>query len=110
MSVTAPAPDRSAGTPTLSPEAERAKQIQQAEELLFSGPPQTGFAKALFRGEFRSSVIFPYPELPPDERAEAEDAVARVRAFADAEIDAGGHRSRERISPGRSSTASPGSA
>jgi alkylation response protein AidB-like acyl-CoA dehydrogenase len=55
---------------------------------LFSGPSRSGFAKALFRGEFRGDVIFPYPELPAPERAEADAAAARVRAFAEANIDA----------------------
>jgi acyl-CoA dehydrogenase family member 9 len=66
----------------------RAKQLQQAEELLFTGPEQVGFAKALFRGEFRGGSLFPYPELPENQRATVEDAVAAVREFADRHIDA----------------------
>ncbi len=66
----------------------RAKQMQQAEELLFAGPSRSGFAKALFRGEFRGGAIFPYPELPANQRAAVDEAVAEVRAFADAHIDA----------------------
>jgi len=84
MSVTVPGP---AGAPPLD-DVLRARQMQQAEELLFSEPSRAGFAKALFRGEFRAGVIFPYPELPPAERVEADEAVERVRAFAAAEIDA----------------------
>ncbi len=68
--------------------ADRDKQLKQAEELLFSGPTRSGFAKALFRGEFRGDVIFPYPVLPPREKAEVDEAVVRVRAFAQARIDA----------------------
>ncbi|MGE3822077.1 MAG: acyl-CoA dehydrogenase family protein [Isosphaeraceae bacterium] len=78
MSTTAP--DREA-------EALRAQQMAQAEELLFSGPQREGFAKALFRGEFHPEGVFPYPELPPAEKTEAEAAAARVKAFAIAEID-----------------------
>ena len=63
MSVTAPDRASAHGSPLDDPL--RAEQMKQAEELLFSGPAQSGFAKALFRGEFRSDVIFPYPELPP---------------------------------------------
>ena len=67
----------------------RAKQMQQAEELLFSGPSRSGFAKALFRGEFRGEGIFPYPELPEKASAPSVDeAVEAVRAFADEHIDA----------------------
>jgi acyl-CoA dehydrogenase family protein 9 len=83
MSVTAP--DRSNASPLDDPL--RAKQVQQAEELLFSGPATTGFAKALFRGEFRGDVLFPYPELPPAEKQVVDDAVAAVKRFAQDHID-----------------------
>jgi alkylation response protein AidB-like acyl-CoA dehydrogenase len=86
MAVTTSAPERPAVQPT--DEALRAKQIQQAEELLFAGPERTGFAKALFRGEFRGDAIFPYPELPESQRPAVEEAVAAVREFADSHIDA----------------------
>lgn len=69
-------------------EAERAKQLKQAEELLFSGPNRQGFAKALFRGEFQGDSLFPYPELPPKMRETVDQAVAAVQAFADERIDA----------------------
>ena len=69
-------------------DAERAKQIAQAEELLFSGPQRSGFAKALFKGEFRAEVVFPYPELPPAHQVEVDKAVAAVRAYARDHIDA----------------------
>jgi acyl-CoA dehydrogenase family member 9 len=83
MPVTAP--DRAdASTPE---DALRAKQVQQAEELLFSGPTRSGFAKALFRGEFRADVIFPYPALPEAERAATDAAVAQVREFVESSID-----------------------
>jgi alkylation response protein AidB-like acyl-CoA dehydrogenase len=84
MSVTAP--DRT-NTPPQDDEALRAKQMRQAEELLFSGPTREGFAKALFRGEFRADVVFPYPALGPAEQAETEEAVTNVRAFAESQID-----------------------
>jgi alkylation response protein AidB-like acyl-CoA dehydrogenase len=76
--------------PVTSPldDPERARQVRQAEELLFSGPARSGFAKALFRGEFRGGVLFPYPELPPAERGLVEEAVRVVREFADQAIDA----------------------
>ena len=63
--------------------AERDRQVRQAEELLFSGPHREGFAKALFRGEFRGAALFPYPEPAK----EADEAVAAVRAFAEERID-----------------------
>ena len=78
-------PDRSASRSDDA--ALTAQQMQQAEELLFSEPPREGFAKALFRGEFRGDIIFPYPELPASRRETVEKAVAEVRAFADTHID-----------------------
>jgi len=61
-------PDRAA--PQSDDEALTAQQMQQAEELLFSEPPREGFAKALFRGEFRGDIVFPYPQLPASQREE----------------------------------------
>src|SRR5690348_16759243 len=69
-------------------EAERERQVRQAEELLFSGPIRSGFAKALFLGEFRGPVLFPYPELGASEQAEVAGATAAVRRFAETHIDA----------------------
>jgi acyl-CoA dehydrogenase family member 9 len=84
MSIDAP-------EPTTKPSAQdeiRAKQIQQAEELIETNAERGGFARALFRGEFRANSLFPYPRLSVAERPEVEKAVAAVRAFADARIDA----------------------
>jgi alkylation response protein AidB-like acyl-CoA dehydrogenase len=86
MVASTTAPDRAGSIAT--DEDLRAKQIQQAEELLFTGPDEGGFAKVLFRGEFRASSLFPYPELPENQREAVEAAVAEVREFADAKIDA----------------------
>ncbi len=74
-------------TPIESDEALRARQMREAEELL--GPSDaTGFAKALFRGEFRAGAMFPYPELSEAERSLVEKSVREVREFADRQIDA----------------------
>jgi acyl-CoA dehydrogenase family protein 9 len=85
MATTTSAPEH----PTI-PESDaelRARQIRQAEELL--GPSAAaGFAKALFRGEFRGDALFPYPELSESERPSVEAAVEAVRGFAEAHIDA----------------------
>lgn len=64
------------------------KQLQQAEELLFSGPQQAGFAKELYFGRFRAESIMPYPQLSPAEQARGDEAVAAVRQFAEEHIDA----------------------
>jgi acyl-CoA dehydrogenase family member 9 len=86
MVATTSAPDRTTAQQT--DESLRAKQLEQAEELLFAGPEQGGFAKVLFRGEFRGSALFPYPELPESQRSTVEAAVDAVREFADHHIDA----------------------
>lgn len=72
---------------TLTPQ-QREQQLKDAEELLFSGPKKLGFAKGLFFGHFNAPLVFPYPELPPAERATIEQAVAEVKRFADEKIDA----------------------
>lgn len=64
------------------------QQRKQAEELLFSGPQTVGFAKGLFFGHFNAPLVFPYPQLKPEEREEVEKAVVDVRHFAENHIDA----------------------
>src|SRR5258708_12195671 len=68
--------------------AQLAKQKKEAEELLFSGPETLGFAKALFFGHFNTSLIFPYPTLPPETQNAVDQAVAKVRTFVNERIDA----------------------
>lgn len=64
------------------------QQRKQAEELLFSGPQTLGFAKGLFFGHFNAPLLFPYPQLRPEERAATEQALAEVRQFCREHIDA----------------------
>ena len=64
------------------------KQIQQAEELLFSGPQKDGFAKDLFLGKFRSQSMLPYPKLPDAIQKRGDELVARVRDYCQRHIDA----------------------
>jgi alkylation response protein AidB-like acyl-CoA dehydrogenase len=63
------------------------QQKKQAEELLFSGPQTLGFAKGLFFGHFNAPLIFPYPEIKPEERETVAKAVAELRRFADTQLD-----------------------
>lgn len=67
--------------------AELQKQIRQAEELLFSGPQEEGFAKGLFFGEFRQEAIYPYPRFTPEQQAQGDAALAKVKQFAQEKID-----------------------
>src|SRR6202045_3979027 len=64
------------------------QQKQQAEELLFSGPQTLGFAKGLFFGHFNAPLLFPYPQLKPEEKAVADRVVDEVRRFCEEHIDA----------------------
>lgn len=64
------------------------QQKKQAEELLFSGPETLGFAKSLFFGQFAAPLVFPYPQLHPNEKDEVERTVKEVRQFVESKIDA----------------------
>src|ERR1022692_3669466 len=68
--------------------AQMQEQKQQAEELLFSEKTQLGFAKALFFGQFQAPLLFPYPQLKPNEKPIVEKSVEEVRKFANEHIDA----------------------
>src|SRR5437588_9546125 len=64
-----------------------AQQKKQAEELLFSGPQTLGFAKGLFFGHFNAPLVFPYPQIKPEERETVDKAVAEVRRFMKEKVD-----------------------
>jgi acyl-CoA dehydrogenase family member 9 len=68
-------------------EAERQKEIQQAEELLFAGPQALGFAKGLFLGRFVADWVTPYPRIPAAQQTELNRSLAELRQFCDAELD-----------------------
>jgi alkylation response protein AidB-like acyl-CoA dehydrogenase len=69
-------------------DAERQKEIQQAEELLFAGPQALGFAKGLFAGHFVSDWVMPYPRIPAAQQGELEETLTELRKFLDAHLDA----------------------
>ncbi len=62
-----------------------AEQKKQVEELIAGS--DVGFAKALFFGRFKGELLFPYPTLPAEKQAAADEIAAKVKAFADAHID-----------------------
>src|SRR5437588_2726816 len=73
-------------------DAQRQKEIQQAEELLFAGPQALGFAKGLFQGHFVSDWVMPYPRIPAAQQIELDETLTELRQFLDehlhpAEID-----------------------
>jgi len=66
---------------------EREKQMQQAEELLFSGPQRLGFAKALYFGHFNAPAVFPYPQMPEEQRRRADAIVTEVSDYLAKHVD-----------------------
>jgi acyl-CoA dehydrogenase family member 9 len=66
---------------------QRQKEIKQAEELLFSGRQELGFAKGLFLGDFVADWAMPYPRLSDAQQAEVDRAVAELRTFLDEHLD-----------------------
>src|SRR5262249_1163432 len=65
-----------------------AEQKKKGGELRGTESEKLGFAKALFYGRFNAPLLFPYPELKPEEKATVEQAVADVRRFCEQHIDA----------------------
>ena len=68
-------------------EAQRQKEIQQAEELLFTGPQALGFAKGLFLGQFVSDWVMPYPRIAPAEQSDLDGVLRELRDFLDQNLD-----------------------
>ena len=68
---------------------QRQKEIQQAEELLFTGPQALGFAKGLFQGHFVSDWVMPYPRIPAAQQTQLDRTLKELRAFLAAELDPG---------------------
>jgi len=68
-------------------DAQRQKEIQQAEELLFAGPQALGFAKGLFQGHFVADWVMPYPRIPAAQQPELDGALTKLREFLDEHLD-----------------------
>jgi len=62
-----------------------AEQRKDVEEMIAGS--DVGFAKALYYGRFKGELLFPYPTLPADKQAAADEINAKIRAYADAHID-----------------------
>jgi acyl-CoA dehydrogenase family protein 9 len=69
-------------------EAQRQKEIAQAEELLFAGPQALGFAKGLFQGHFVSNWVMPYPRIAAAQQTELDQSLGELREFLDQHLDA----------------------
>src|SRR5436190_6895283 len=69
-------------------DAQRQKEIQQAEELLFAGPQALGFAKGLFQGRFVADWVMPYPRMPAAQQTELDESLGELQQFLDEDLDA----------------------
>src|ERR1700757_3316406 len=69
------------------PAAQRQKENQKAEELLFAGPQALGFAKGLFQGHFVSDWVMPYPRIPAAQQIELDETLRELRQFLDEHLD-----------------------
>src|SRR5262245_22599746 len=68
-------------------DAQRQKEIQQAEELLFAGPQALGFTKGLFQGHFVADWVLPYPRVQAEEQIELNETLKELRQFLDGNLD-----------------------
>src|SRR5215468_3735154 len=66
---------------------QRQKEIQQAEELLFTGPQALGFAKGLFQGHFVSDWVMPYPRIAEAEQGQLDQTLTELRKFLNEGLD-----------------------
>src|SRR5437868_7929934 len=69
-------------------ELQRQKEMQQAEELLFTGPQALGFVKGLFQGHFVSDWVMPYPRIAAAEQPKIDQTLSELRKFLDEHLDA----------------------
>jgi alkylation response protein AidB-like acyl-CoA dehydrogenase len=67
--------------------AQREAQMRQAEEILGALPQRVGLAKGLFEGQFIADWVFPYPQLPPDQQKDVDQAVKKLEQFCDENLD-----------------------
>src|SRR4029077_2007565 len=72
---------------TTDAEAQRQKEIQQAEELFLGGPEVLGFTKGLFLGRFVSDWVMPYPQLPAAQQTELDQTLVELRKMLDTELN-----------------------
>ncbi len=64
------------------------EQKKSVEEMLGPDLNRLGFAKSLFFGVIRPEVLFPYPQLAPDQQKASDEATAKLKTFCRDRIDA----------------------
>src|SRR5438067_12097995 len=68
-------------------EAQRQKEIQQAEELLFAGAQALGCVRGLFEGHFVSDWVMPYPRIAAGQQVELDRTLKELLEFLGAKLD-----------------------
>src|SRR3984893_5334694 len=68
-------------------ELQRQNEMQQAEELLFTGPQALGFVKGIFQGHFVSDWVMPYPRITAAQQPQLDKTLTELRQFLDAKLD-----------------------
>lgn len=63
------------------------RQIEAAEELLFTGAGRSGLGKGLFFGRFVADWVFPYPVPTAAEQAALDRVLPPLRDFLDTRLD-----------------------
>jgi acyl-CoA dehydrogenase family protein 9 len=66
-------------------DAERQKQMAQAEEILGDRLKMAGFVKGLFFGQFLNDKLLPYPDVFAD--SAATELVEKLKAFCQSSVD-----------------------
>ncbi len=54
------------------------RQIEKAREMLGPDPERMGFVKNIFWGNFREELVFPWPQLSPEETARCDQLLAEL--------------------------------
>ena len=57
------------------------QMIREAEVMLGPEPEEMGFIKNLFWGRVREDLVFPYPQVSPEEKAKTDALVAELEAY-----------------------------
>ncbi len=57
------------------------RQIEKASEMLGPDPERMGFVKNVFWGNLREDLVFPYPEVGPEETARCDQLLAALDEY-----------------------------
>lgn len=61
------------------------QMIRETETMFGPEPDEMGFIKNLFWGRIREDLVFPYPEVSPEEKAKADALLEELGAYLDTE-------------------------